>query len=711
MPRDGEAEREFDRDNGLEPAEAVVGNGPAAGKTRHSTGANQNRKQRAELLRELAERNGIAPPPSTPRPVPQRAVGVLEVPTGFPRGANIVQQGWIDGAGLRYAVAKKDGLFVGCWADERGLGHRLPCLTPRDTFPVAQQDLDHYAGRIKHWRPDPPIDAEGASDPPPDPAPVRKGEERAGRKNVDSSPEDLVSLDGTYAVRLDVRLVDPGPFQPRSVFDEEKLRSLADDIRRFGQRQPAIVRPKGDRYEVVDGERRLRACILAGLKTLLAFVQDVSDAEARRLPIALSEHSEPLNPIELARAYRRLVESGDAKTDAEAAAMVHVSQGQFSNVVGLLKLPKDLQAKIISQEMTTTQARSLTTYAEKCPHLLPAIIKRLGQRPADCSTQEFRQRLAQALEQVTKPMTGSVRRPGKGYKYDAVFAPTAGDREQLGLVKCPRLFGGGEVLGATNVKLWERLQREHVAAIVAKWEGRGKGATSGRQNAKGEAKGEKPLSEAQRKIQAKREARRRADQARLAARRVWGWKTCRLREAAAARVGCMGADKGARVQLYLFVSSSTWSMGATSSQFYARRRDREDILARILDKTPGKSPWPAIAALGDGWAGKHADQVAAAILWDAKRRTPQIDIPDDDVLGIAACLEVDLAALWKTDQKGQWGKEYLELHTREQLAALGEELGVYVDAGKDKATMVRLLQGSPKTLRLPKELARAKKPQ
>jgi ParB family chromosome partitioning protein len=119
-----------------------------------------------------------------------------------------------------------------------------------------------------------------------------------------ADPEDLVSLDGTYAVRLDVRLVDPGPFQPRLGFGEEKLRSLADDIRRFGQRQPAIVRPNGDRYELVDGERRLRACRLAGLKTLLAFVQDVSDAEARRLPIALSAHSEPLNPIELVRAKK-----------------------------------------------------------------------------------------------------------------------------------------------------------------------------------------------------------------------------------------------------------------------------------------------------------------------------------------------------------------------------------------------------------------------
>ena len=229
----------------------------------------------------------------------------------------------------------------------------------------------------------------------------------------------------------------------------------------------------------------------------------------------------------------------------------------------------------------------------------------------------------------------------------------------------------------------------------------------------------KPLTEAEKKVLAKREAGRRAKQAGLTAKKVWRWKVNRLRCEIARMLPlardpwCDRDDVFDRVALYLSVCHSTWSMGSTSSSFYRGREDREKILARLLKTRVGKSPWLAIAALAGGVAEGTAKHVAAAIFWQAKDG-PRIDIPDADVVGIADLLAIDLAALWKIDQKGQWGKEYFALHTREQLVVLRDELKCVnrFSETRDRATMVRCLMdaGSNLLLPLPKELARTKRP-
>ncbi len=124
---------------------------------------------------------------------------------------------------------------------------------------------------------------------------------------------------------------------------------------------------------MVDGERRLRACRLpaSGQTTVRAEVRLLSDREARQIVLVSSLQRKDLNPVEEARAYRRLIDAGDAAGPTEVARLVGVSQGQVSSRLGLLELPQEVQAMVISREMTATQARALNPYA-KHPGLVAA---------------------------------------------------------------------------------------------------------------------------------------------------------------------------------------------------------------------------------------------------------------------------------------------------------------------------------------------------
>jgi len=117
------------------------------------------------------------------------------------------------------------------------------------------------------------------------------------------------ALDGEGLV-LDIPLdqVDPSPYQPRRVFGDVALAGLADSIRRFGVQQPVVVRRRGDRFELVAGERRCRASRLAGKATVPAMVRELADEDAEELALIENVLREDLNPIEEAHAYGRLLE-------------------------------------------------------------------------------------------------------------------------------------------------------------------------------------------------------------------------------------------------------------------------------------------------------------------------------------------------------------------------------------------------------------------
>lgn len=163
---------------------------------------------------------------------------------------------------------------------------------------------------------------------------------------------------GEQIVNLDPHRIDPNPKQPRSSFHEEALEELADSIRRDGIQEPVIVRRRGDRVELVTGERRVRAAIMAGLTTVPALIRDVSDADMLRLGVIENIQREDLNAIELARAYQRLIEEF-GWTQEELATQVGKKRASVTNTLRLLNLPEDVQQQVANGALTMGHARAL----------------------------------------------------------------------------------------------------------------------------------------------------------------------------------------------------------------------------------------------------------------------------------------------------------------------------------------------------------------
>ncbi len=153
----------------------------------------------------------------------------------------------------------------------------------------------------------------------------------------DSDSADVV------AVALDD--ISPNPFQPRRTFDEEKLKELADSISVHGVVQPIILRPAGAGYELIAGERRWRAAMLAGLAEIPALVEDLGDRDVMEIALIENLQREDLNPVEEARAYR-VLQDEFGLNQRELAERVGVSRPQVANVLRLLGLPEAVQALI-----------------------------------------------------------------------------------------------------------------------------------------------------------------------------------------------------------------------------------------------------------------------------------------------------------------------------------------------------------------------------
>ena len=165
--------------------------------------------------------------------------------------------------------------------------------------------------------------------------------------------------DGTELVLIDPRTVYNNPKQPRREFVEEHLQELAQSIRNEGVLEPVVVRKRENgEYELVSGERRVRASILAELAMVPAVCRMVSDSDMLRLGIIENVQREDLNPIELARAYGQLLEEMQC-TQEELSNVVGKRRATITNTMRLLQLPEDIQDHVIQQTITMGHARAL----------------------------------------------------------------------------------------------------------------------------------------------------------------------------------------------------------------------------------------------------------------------------------------------------------------------------------------------------------------
>ncbi len=182
-------------------------------------------------------------------------------------------------------------------------------------------------------------------------------------QDVDQFLEDIQNnasngAPGRREVELPVDVIRPNPYQPRKEFDKGALNELADSIRTHGIFTPLLVRKSVSGYDLITGERRLRAAKIAGLSVVPAIAVDFTDDEMMEISILENVQREDLNPIEEATAYESLVKKL-GYTQEKLAERVGKSREYCANIMRLLKLPEEVQKMVVNKELTMSHVRPL----------------------------------------------------------------------------------------------------------------------------------------------------------------------------------------------------------------------------------------------------------------------------------------------------------------------------------------------------------------
>lgn len=149
------------------------------------------------------------------------------------------------------------------------------------------------------------------------------------------------------------------PYQPRQVFNQEALQELADSIKEHGVFQPIIIKKSIKGYEIIAGERRVKASQMAGLEEIPAIIRDFTDEEMMEIALLENLQRENLNPIEESRAYKKLIEALNI-TQEELAKKLGKSRSYITNMIGLQTLPESIQDLISDNKMSMGHARVLS---------------------------------------------------------------------------------------------------------------------------------------------------------------------------------------------------------------------------------------------------------------------------------------------------------------------------------------------------------------
>jgi ParB family chromosome partitioning protein len=279
-----------------------------------------------------------------------------------------------------------------------GLGRGIGALIPTDEVPRANRPVDVFF---------PDSDA---------PAPAMAAVE------VAANAEGLITVPGARLMHLDPDDIVPNAAQPRSVFDPDDLAELVHSIREFGVLQPIVVRPHPDlagKYELVMGERRLRATKAAGLDAIPAVVKDTADEAMLRDALLENLHRSQLNPLEEASAYQQLL-ADFGITQEELASRIGRSRPQISNTLRLLKLPEPVQLRVAAGVLSAGHARAILSTGD------PEAMQRLADKIVN---EELSVRAAEAIA-AEEPKPATRPKPAAGKRQDFLddLATRLGDR-------------------------------------------------------------------------------------------------------------------------------------------------------------------------------------------------------------------------------------------------------------------------------------------
>jgi ParB family transcriptional regulator, chromosome partitioning protein len=234
----------------------------------------------------------------------------------------------------------------------RGLGSLIPSAAPEPT---------PYASAVAEGIP--------ASSTTQAPAPFERttqgfGTPTAAQSAPVATQTDLVPVEGAYFAELPLDKIVPNHVQPRTVFDETDMAELVHSVREIGVLQPIVVRPDGDKFELIMGERRWRASKAAGRDTIPAIVRQTEDVDMLRDALLENLHRSNLNPLEEAAAYQQLLDDF-ACTHEELAERIGRSRPTITNTLRLLKLSPAVQRRVAAGVLSAGHARALVSIQDE----------------------------------------------------------------------------------------------------------------------------------------------------------------------------------------------------------------------------------------------------------------------------------------------------------------------------------------------------------
>lgn len=497
-------------------------------------------------------------------------------------------------------------------------------------------------------------------------------------------------------LRVAVELIVPRN-NPRKHFDDEAMEQLAESIRQNDVIEPLVVRPKGPDglYELLAGERRLRGAIRAGKKDVPVVVRACDDAEAAKIRLIENFVREDLNALEEAEAFQQITAAG--VTQKELADELRLTQAHISNRIRLLELPDEWKTKLISQEISATQARALIPWSDRQPVLdeLQRLIKdqqRYNDSPISVS--HFENLIQRAARNQSRPL--KPRGDFEGLK----FKPTSEQLAQLDVVKWKD--GGNTHERCFNVVLWEVIQEELKNKAAARKAQRDESA-----GGKGSGSSGKPTA-AELKAKAA-EAKKKTD------RRVYWWRVRWYQRQISTRLPeTKDASLLTRCALYF----------ACASESGRREEELENAAEAVGAKRSTKrnryhssstDVWKTLASI----PAARTDELLRHVLakwWQHDAEEYRRDLDASDVEGLAVELGADLKKHWTVS------RDFLELFTKTQLWELAGDWDIvqhkaWIAAGKkEKRDEVieallkvdQALTGAKRRLPAPKCLLEAK---
>ncbi|MGY1640362.1 ParB/RepB/Spo0J family partition protein [Geodermatophilus sp. SYSU D00703] len=286
----------------------------------------------------------------------------------------------------------------------RGLAALIPTAPPveQPTLPETGDGAERPEGATA---PAAPVEA-----PAPPPVHLLPPAAEAAASVARQVEEAAVGVPGAQLREVAVGDVVPNPKQPRQVFDDEALEELTHSVREFGLLQPIVVRERGEgSYELIMGERRLRAARAAELDTVPAIVRDTTDDALLRDALLENIHRVQLNPLEEAAAYQQLLEEFGA-THEELAQRIGRSRSQVTNTIRLLKLPVKVQTRVAAGVISAGHARALLGLADADAQ--DALATRIVAEGMSVRATEEAVALAAAEQPTAKRRTRRISAPG-----------------------------------------------------------------------------------------------------------------------------------------------------------------------------------------------------------------------------------------------------------------------------------------------------------